>query len=271
MSFDNDDELNIAEISCFLQDTLLMDSEFGFDSVDLEDMFNEEEVGELYLPPDNDLKDNHITSVEGCEYFPAVDISNAGIDSSDDEFLKKTMTKSIFHEKYKKPVPSYTPESVLKRPDLVTSMPYSKRSSQKVSDPEGTEDSKQKIKFQFNINNTLENLIQTMKKTEHTRHLLALTRSAKSSKDIRRTLGKQRFHRRNSVDSPLLTIFNHIPDPLPNEVHPIANAMEIRNQYMDLSTSTSKIKKSNALMKACRRISIGKPSVYKNRRSSLKF
>jgi len=60
---DIDDTMNLVEISSFLQETRIIDKKFGFDSVDLDDLFDDKEVEietDLYLPPDNELETVHI-------------------------------------------------------------------------------------------------------------------------------------------------------------------------------------------------------------------
>jgi len=241
---------------------------------------------------------------QAYDFFPALDTTprainnNPSDEDNDDEFLKKALKKSIFQENNTDPekidskLRSFSKREKILNSEYNNECSKSKHCNDKIkfqSDVNNTpgnlisnseynsECSKSKhcndkIKFQSNINNTLENLIKTMKRTEQSRHLLKTITQKQSSNSscdtIRHDLEKPAFYRRNSLDSPVLTVINHMPNSFANDVYPFTNTMKLANKNTSTSCTKSNrksTKKSITSMRGSRR---GKPIGYKNRRNS---
>merc|ERR1712151_24689 len=166
----------------------------------------------------------------------------------------------------------------------------------------GDDDNNDIIKFQSNINNTLEQLLKTMKQTELSRIYLNLARqqqkpaamgsSSNSGSEqqkheqqqqhqwaLQPTINSNDCHRRNSVNSPSLTVFNHMQhnnNNAFNNYYDMDNSNRSMNMNMIMNNPPSalfqasrrgSIANSSNKPKVSRRVSLEKPKV--GRRTSL--
>jgi len=265
----NEDELNLLEVTNFLQDTRLLDGNFELDC-DVEDRLidqdddNEEKVEEIdQLPYEHD-------PLHELDAVPMIDstIDNENIPDVpiDDDYSKEDSLhpspsdtpglESVYSNNETIPV-DYHPE--LMQSDMQSST--NNLNSEGVVDDLARDDDM--IQFQFNINNTLEQLLKTMKQTELSRLSLNLAQQAFESGHAcnRMRAANSNFDRRNSVNSPSLTIFNHMHHN---------TTLSTNNRFVNPST---RLLKSNPPFKASRRLSVGKskkyrPALQQNRRSS---
>lgn len=328
-SINDNIDFDVADVSNFLEDTRLIDSEFEIDHDELEEFFDSEEKKEpktslehdpllefqvmndtmteneqiseiLDLPtinvsendkvqgnmaklpmheiiPDftSDLKDLDLNKTDIPDKFHSKNFSNPGHDGNFDDDAMMRFQASINNslEQLKSMKQSPTNASDMKNQDFnMTSNPYVETvPSNGNSLPENIDcdDSDDLIKFQKDINNSLESLLVTMKKTELSRLSLATMKELMVTENQNQYTKAHKYLRRNSFNSPMLSVFNHMQNSHPNEFDSSADESDDSNRFMNQSS-----RKPTTVSKVSRRLSIGKPMRHRskqNRRSSLVF
>jgi len=318
---------DVADISNFLEDTMLLDSEYEIDHDELEEFFDNEEKKEPKAPLDHDpliefqgmndlmneneqisellelptisisendqvqenmakspmheiihdftsdLKELDLNKTDIPNEFDFNNVSNTvHVRQFEDAEMMKfqaSINNSLEHLKSMKQSPPSNPSSAMKNQDFnqyAETMP-----SNEDSIPTNIEydESDNMIKFQKDINNSLESLLHTMKKSELSRLSLATMKELMATDNQFKKAPK--FLRRNSLNSPMLSVFHHKQNFHPHESSDSsADESDIdNNKFMNQSCS-----KPTTVSKASRRLSIGKPMRYRskqNRRNSLVF
>lgn len=262
----NDDEFNVALLSGFLQETAILENDFEFENIDIDDFLHREEQDEEQdeegsissfddeIDIGEQIENPNIKktpSLEDIECYPT-DISLPRIYSSDDdEFLN--VTKTIFSRTIIPKLPNI--EKLDPNPKPETSVEQIAAFQNK----DLSELSDDMIRFQFNVNKTLETLLQTMKRTEETRHLLHL------NKELTDT--SEELHHRHSLNMSSLTLSSQNSTSLPINGCSAKKNVGFRNQNASLSISDNK--KNSFPCKRRNKKTLCKFIGYKNRRNSV--
>lgn len=231
---------------------------------------------QLKNPNLNEIPVNHPKSIQStCNSYSEV-IDEYLEQSGDDDDITNEL-----HEISLNPSPLTVP------PEVIKIMVYSNNETNPINHPKKTttstkhnksnsnhvinnflesgdsDDDDDILKFQFNINNTLEQLVKTMKQTELSRLSLSLAQQTLESCNSRIMVPNNNcFNRRNIVKGPSLNFYNHMQH---------SNA--VLNKYNDVPLSSSPFQTSrrgsigSSKSKASRRFSLDKPKA--SRRNSI--
>lgn len=247
---------------------------------------------QLKNPNLNEIPVNHPKSIPSTcnSYSEVIDehLEKIGDDDDDDDMIKcqsdnlqKKVTNEL-HEISLNPSPLTVPTEVIKimvysnnetnpinhPKKTTTSTKHDKSNSNDVinnflESGDSDDDDDDILKFQFNVNNTLEQLVKTMKQTELSRLSLSLAQQTLESCNSRVMVPNNNcFNRRNSVKSPSLNFYNHMQ-----------HSNTVLNKYNDVPLSSSPFQTSrrgsigSSKSKASRRFSLDKPKA--SRRNSI--
>lgn len=256
MNIDAEEELRFHELPPITSDTQFLEASMGsigLDTEDINNLLDDEGAEIIFSNQELDVIRNNNTgsrshrvsksdstlSLNGSDFSALL---NLDVDELlDNETLLKDHIDNAIYRKEKENDESH----ITKNSKKPSHSPPPFNNNSKVDDL---------IFLQSNINNTLENLVDSMKRTEETRLLLA----------------KQ--SRRNSVDSPNLTALNKFASIIPDLREEVNNEAlfndDCRKSGFGKSAPKSvpvKVNRRGSLTKPSRRESFGKP----NRRSSM--
>ena len=259
-SLGNDNELNIAELSGFLQDSEILDNMFEFDSIDIDDLLDKEQDEGFCVSSDDKLGRMKSPSVDKIPSMEVIDISHTKnssltrVDSLDNLFLNSISNKSKCDQHVTKPALCQTLQDPKKRIPISKPKKFKHISTSHNELLELTDDM---ILFQSNLNHALESLFKTMKRTEETRILLQI--NSKTYENTCHNAVAPKIHGQHSLGVSSLPLSNHVQDSMQNNVC-------FRNQHV--SSAINGNKKSNLPLKRCRKKTLCKFIGYRNRGSS---